>query len=252
HQLSSQAASTYATVETLKKERATLDEVRGQLRKADSEVAQSIGRANTLKIELDQMRATAAALSQDYSRMRETSREAREDTKTALATARDVEHRLGPLTRLLEMSKSADERLASLTALAEHVAQQAKALESQQQAVEHAVVQANRVNEMVWAMDVQIAKLNEGMKQVARADETLARTEKLSAEADAHLEQAATLRQEMERDTGKLKKDATALLQTVREHVEALGRRKREFESIDERLRTLQSGGGDAESRTDG
>jgi prefoldin subunit 5 len=66
HQLSSQAASTYATVETLKKERATLDEVRGQLRKADSEVAQSMGRVNALKTELDQVRATATALSQDY------------------------------------------------------------------------------------------------------------------------------------------------------------------------------------------
>src|SRR5262245_46935557 len=83
HQLSSQAVSTYATVETLKKERATLDEVRGQLRKADSEVAQSMGHVNSLKTELDHVRATAAALSQDYGRMRETSRETREDTRAA-------------------------------------------------------------------------------------------------------------------------------------------------------------------------
>ena len=137
HQLSSQALSTYATVETLKKERASLDEVRGQLRKADSEVKLSLGQVSTLKTELDQVRATATALSQDYGKIGETSREAREGTAAALATAKDVERRLSPLTRLLEMSKTADERLASLSALAEHVAQHAKALETQQQAVEH-------------------------------------------------------------------------------------------------------------------
>src|SRR5213076_2939539 len=37
-----------------------------------------------------------------------------------------------------------------------------------------------------------------------------------------------------------------------RGHVDTLGVKKKEFESIDERLRTLQSGVGDAESRMDG
>jgi hypothetical protein len=55
-------------------------------------------------------------------------------------------------------------------------------------------------------MDVQIGKLNEGMKQVARADDTLSRTEKLAAETSAQLESATKLRQETERETGKLKK----------------------------------------------
>jgi uncharacterized protein (DUF3084 family) len=91
HQLSSQALSTYATVETLKKERATLDDVRGQLQKADSEVKRSLGQVSTLKTELDQVRATATALSQDYGKIRETSREAREDTTSALATAKTSE-----------------------------------------------------------------------------------------------------------------------------------------------------------------
>jgi septation ring formation regulator EzrA len=95
----------------LKKERASLDEVRGQLRKADSEVKLSLSQFSTLKAELDQVRATATALSQDYGKIGETSREARDGTAAALATAKDVERRLGPLTRLLEMSKSADERL---------------------------------------------------------------------------------------------------------------------------------------------
>src|SRR4029077_20936760 len=151
---------------------------------------------------------SAATLTEDYTKIRETSREAREDTSAAMTTVKEVEAKLGPLARLHELSQSTEERLTSLNALAEHVTHKAKALESQQHAVEHAVVQAKCVKEMVVAMYVQTAKLNEGMKQVARADDTLARTEKLSAEADAHLEQATTLRQEAERETGKLKKDA--------------------------------------------
>ena len=52
--LSSQALGTQATLDTLKKERATLEELRGQLQKAEAEVKQSLGQSNTLKSELDQ------------------------------------------------------------------------------------------------------------------------------------------------------------------------------------------------------
>src|SRR5438105_1236316 len=214
--LSSQALGTQATLDTLKKERATLDELRGQMQKADGEVKQSITQAGALKGELDQIRKSAATLTEDYTRIREISRESREDTTAAMTTVKEVEAKLGPLARLHELSQSTEERLTTLNALAEHVTHKAKALESQQHAVEHAVVQANRVNEMVWAMDIQIAKLNEGMKQVARADETLARTEKIAAETDEHLENATKLRHETERETGKLKKEATTLLDAVR------------------------------------
>src|SRR5262249_13180388 len=67
----------------------------------------------------------------------------------------------------------------------------------------------------------------------------------------AHLESAVNLRQEAERETGKLKKDGTALLDAVRGQVEALAIKKKEIEAVDERLRTLQAGVGDAESRVD-
>src|SRR5207237_3917284 len=247
--LSSQALGTQATLDTLKKERATLDELRGQMQKADGEVKQSITQAGALKGELDQIRKSAATLTEDYTRIREISRESREDTTAAMTTVKEVEAKLGPLARLHELSQSTEERLTTLNALAEHVSHKAKALESQQQTVEHAVVQANRVNEMVWAMDQQVAKLSEGMKQIARADDTLARTEKLAAETDAQLETASKLRQEAERETGKLKKEAATLLDAVRGQVDTLAVKKKEFETFDERLRTLQSGIGDAESR---
>src|SRR3954464_5956636 len=247
--LSSQALGTQATLDTLKKERATLEELRGQLQKAEGEVKQSLGQASSLKTELDQIRAIASTLTQDYAKIREISREAREDTTAAMTTVKEVENKLGPLARLHELSQSTEERLTSLNSLAEHVSHKAKALESQQQSVEHAVVQANRVNEMVWAMDIQIGKLNEGMKQVARADDTLARTEKLAAETNAQLESATKLRHETERETGKLKKEAGTLLEAVRGQVDTLSLKKKEFEAFDLRLRTLQAGVGDAEGR---
>src|SRR6185295_13229348 len=247
--LSSQALGTQATLETLKKERAALEGLRGQLREAEGEVKQSLGQSATLKGELDQIRALASALTQDYARIREISREAREDTTAAMTTVKEVEAKLGPLARLHELSQSTEERLTSLNSLAEHVSHKAKALESQQQSVEHAVVQANRVNEMVWDMDVQIGKLHEGMKQIARAVDTLSRTEKLASETNAQLESATKLRQETERETGKLKKEATALLDAVRGQVDTLALKKKEFEAFDERMRSLQSGVGDAESR---
>src|SRR6185295_3832688 len=93
--LSSQALGTQATLETLKKERAALEGLRGQLREAEGEVKQSLGQSATLKTEFDQIRALAATLTQDYAKIRETAREAREDTTAAMATVKDVEAKLG-------------------------------------------------------------------------------------------------------------------------------------------------------------
>jgi uncharacterized protein (DUF3084 family) len=124
----------------LKKERALLEELRGQLRTAEGEVKQATTQAGAVKTELDQIRATATSLTQDYGRIRETSREAREDTAAAMTTVKDIEKKLVPLAQLHELSQSTEKRLAGLNVLAEHVSRKAKALESQQQAVEHAVV----------------------------------------------------------------------------------------------------------------
>src|SRR5437899_7519367 len=122
-------------------------------------------------------------------------------------TIKEVEKKLGPLARLHELSKSTEERLTSLNALAEHVTLKAKALESQQHAVEHAVVQANRVNEMVWSMDVQLGKLNEGLKQAAKAEETISRIEKLTEDTASRMEAAAKLNQAFQRENARLEKD---------------------------------------------
>src|SRR5580765_3917185 len=249
--LSSQALQTQAILDTLKKERASLEDLRTKLRDGEKDVKQALEHAGTLKGELDGVRSVASSLQQDYAKIRETSREAREDTNAAMATVKDVEKKLGPVAQLHELSQSTEERLTSLNALAEHVSRKAKALESQQQAVEHAVVQANRVNEMVWQMDTQIGKLNEGLKQAAKAEEQIARIEKLAGEASAQLEGATSARQEAERETAKLTKDAGVLLDSAKSQVEALLVKKKEFEAFDERVRGLTGSVGDAEARMD-
>src|SRR5438094_4302806 len=249
--LSSQALQTQATIDTLKKERSALEEMRTQLREAENDVKQSVAHATTLRTDLDQIRLVSATLTQDYDKIRDTSRAAREDTTAAMATVKEVENKLGPLARLHELSQSTEERLTALNALAAHVSQRAKALENQQHAVEHAVVQANRVNEMVWAMDVQIGKLNEGMQQAAKADETIARIEKLGVDTAQRMDAAAKLNQEVQRETARFEKDGRLLLDGVRAEVTTLAVRKRELESFDERIQLLQMSVGDAESRMD-
>jgi DNA repair exonuclease SbcCD ATPase subunit len=247
--LSSQALGAEATLAALKSEHATLEELRGQLQTSESETSQALTQSSTLRAELEQVRAVAAALTQDYATIRASSRNAREDTTAALTTVTEVENKVAGLARLHELSQTTEARLTALNALAEHVAHKAKALDSQQQSVEHAVVQANRVNEMVWAMDVQIGKLGEGMKQVARFDETLARTEKLTAETGSQLEAASRLRVETENETASLKREAASLLDAVRGQVDTLSLKKKELDALDLRLGTLQSGVGDAEAR---
>ncbi len=221
------------------------------MRNAHVEAKQSVSQAGALKAELDQIRATSSSLTQDYAKIRDTSREARDHTTAAMAMVKEVETKLHGLGQLQELSRGIEERLSSLNALAEHVSRKGKAIESQQQAVEHAVVQANRVNEIVWAMDVQIGKINEGMKQTARAEETIGRVEKITQETNAQLETATKTQQQVQRDTDKLVKEAVALGDSVRGQVDTLAIRKREFETFDERVRSLQTSVGDAESRMD-
>src|SRR4029079_18780448 len=75
--LASQALQTQASLDTLKKEHAALEELRTQLRDSEKEVQQSLSQSNALKGELEQVRSTASALQQDYAKIKETSREAK-------------------------------------------------------------------------------------------------------------------------------------------------------------------------------
>ena len=249
--LSSQALETHATIDTLRKERASLEELRTQLRHTTGEVKQSVDGTTALKGELDGVRAVATQLNQDYQRIREASREAREYSVAATENVKEIQKKLGPLVQLQALSKSTEERLASLNALAEHVAHKAKALEGQKHAIDHAAVQANRLNEMVWSMDVQINKLTEGNKQVQRAEETVARMEKLAQDTGAELQVATTAREEFTREFARLEKDSRALSDYLKTSVERLAVEKKEFDVFDQRLKGLQGAIRESETRTD-
>lgn len=252
NQLASQALENQATIETLRKERSAFDDLRGMLKVSTTEVAKSVESVATLKGELDVIRSTGTQLTSELTRLRDTSREAKDDSASAMEAVKEIEKKLGPLVQLQELSKNTEERLASLNALAEHVSQKAKALEAQKHAVERAVVEANRLNEMVWSMDVQIAKLNEGSKNVARAEDTVARMEKLAQETTAQLSSATTMREEFGREFARLDKESRGLADYLKSTVERLSVDKKEFDQFDHRLRALSGGVAEAEARMDG
>ncbi len=252
NQLASQALENQATIETLRKERSSFEDLRALLKVSTTEVAKSVEAVATLKGELDAVRSTGVQLTSEFARIRDTSREAKDASTTAMENVKEIEKKLGPLVQLQELSKNTEERLASLNALAEHVAQKAKALEAQKHAVERAVVEANRLNEMVWSMDVQVAKLNEGSKNVARAEDTVARMEKLAQETTAELSAATTAREEWSREFARLDKESRGLSEYLKTTVERLAVDKKEFDQFDHRLRALSGAVGEAEARMDG
>ena len=252
NQLASQALENQATIETLRKERSSFEDLRAVLKVSTAEVAKSVESVATLKGELDAVRSTGAQLGAEFARLRDTSREAKDASATAMENVKDIEKKLGPLVQLQELSKNTDERLGSLNALAEHVSQKAKALEAQKHAVERAVVEANRLNEMVWAMDVQIAKLNEGSKHLSQAEDTVARMEKLAQDTTAQLSAATTAREEWTREFARLEKDSRGLSEHLKSTIERLAVDKKEFDQFDHRLRALSGEVAESEARMEG
>jgi len=251
-QLSAQARETADHVETLKRERAALEEFRTHLRQSHEEmkdIRQSVDQATDLKGELDQLRAVAGQLGQDYGKLRDTSRGAREDSTFAVEAVKEIENKLGRLAQLHELSKATDEKLTALNAMAEHVSQKTKVLEGQRHIVERAVAEANHVNEMVWNMDVQIGKLNEGLREATRGEEIVARIDKLVEDTHVKVETAAKMRDEFVRETARMERDGRALASGMRASVEQLSLEKQESEVLYARLRALRESVQDAEQR---
>jgi chromosome segregation ATPase len=247
--LSAQAEQTQASLVTLRTEHAALEELRGQLRTAQSEIRQSIDHAGALESELEIISGVAASLSEDCAELGQASRKAREDTTAATTAIQEVEKKLGPLAKLQELGQDTEERLVTLNALAERVSLKAKVIEGQQPTVEHALVQANRVNEMVWSMEVQIGKLNEGMKQMATADETLARLEKLSTDTTERLQAAAKLHEDTERQTTSLEQRGAVLLESLHATVGTFAVDQKAVAAIGERLNAVAAAIDRAEAR---
>ncbi len=141
-----------------------------------------------------------------------------------------------------ELGRDTETQLATLNSLAEHVLQKVKVLENQKHTVEHAVVESNRLNELVWNMDVQVAKINDGAKEVAQVEETVVRIETLAADALAGLEQATKSKESFTRELDKLEQGRAELTDFVRGYFERLTVERKELESFDQRVQSLQSG----------
>ena len=247
--LSSQMLETRASVEALAHERAVLEDLRKQIAQSKAETCQAIEAAGGLRGEIEQVRGTAGQLGQDYAKLRDTTRAAREDASVAAAAVKDIESRLGPLMQLQNRSETTEGKLTALNALAEHVTQKAKALESQKHTIDRATVEANRLNEMVWAMDVQIGKLNEGLKKAARGEKVVTRVEKLVEDVTARAEGAAKVRDEMAREAARFEKDWRALADQMRAALDRVGQENKSLAVYQQRVGVLQSSVGEAESR---
>ncbi|HEV8235774.1 MAG TPA: hypothetical protein VGP84_14290, partial [Gemmatimonadaceae bacterium] len=193
-----------------------------------------------LKGEFDRLRSMSGQLTQDYSKLKDLSRETHDETNATVEMVKYVETRLGPLAKLQEMSKTTEERITSLNALAEHVAQKIKALDNQKHTVEHAVVEANRLNDLVRAMEVQISKLNEGSRQTARTEELIDRVEKRAREVGTQLDSGIKARDAFAADLARLEKDRAALTDFVRTYIDRIAVERKEFDAFDQRLKVLQ------------
>jgi len=250
-QIDAQQMQARASLEALRMDQDALDLLREQLRQAQGETKDASDRFNATKAEFEQARVLAAQLTQDYGKIRDTAREAREYSDATMDAAKEIEKKLASFTALEEMSKAAKERLASLNLLAEHVAQKTKALDAQKQTVEHAIVESNRLNEMVWTMDGQVAKLNEQIRHVTRTEETVDRIEKLARETAAQVDAATSSKDAFLQDLGRMDRDRAVLSEFIRGYQERVVLERRALDSFDQRLVAAHAAVQDIEAKVE-
>ncbi|MCX6538867.1 MAG: hypothetical protein NT151_08035 [Acidobacteria bacterium] len=246
-QVSAQEVQTRTTLEALKRDQQGFEELRDQLQQASGEVKDATDRFSGLKTEFEQLRSLGSQLTQDYGKFRDTSREARDHANITMETAKDIEKKLASFTALEDLSRTTKERLSALNQLAEHVSQKTKTLETQKQTIEHAIVESSRLNEMVWSMDAQVTKLNEGLKFVASAEETAERLERLARETTAQVDAAMKAKDAFQQDLARMDRDRGVLTDFIRSYDERLALERKELDSFDQRIRTIQTGIADVE-----
>ncbi len=240
-QLTSQEVAARANIEMIRKERQALEDMREQLRHAGSEVREAADRFTAVKTDFDQIRSMGTQLGQDYARMRDTSRDARDLAQQALEAAKETETRVASLRTLDDLAKTARERINTLNVLVEHVTQKARTMEAQKQVVEHAIVESNRLSEMVWNMDTQIAKLNDGMRQITQAETVVDRLAKAGTDASHQLELANKSRDAFLLDLGRLDRDRTVLADFIRTYQEQMEAERRQLDQFDQRVTIVQT-----------
>ena len=190
----------------------------------------------------------AGQLGQDYAKLRETSRDAREDRRLR-GSREGIENKLGPTGEAERAEQGDREKLAVLNAMAEHVSQKTRVLEAEahrRTAVTEAIMST------IWSGTwTSRSATDEGLRQAARGEEIAARMDKLVEDATFRIDTAAKVRDEFVQETARMEKEGRALATAMRTNVEQLSLEKQESEVLYARLRALRESVQAAEERMD-
>jgi chromosome segregation ATPase len=239
-QLAVEYRETRAAIEALGAQRQIVTDAHAELQRSHVDLRGAIDHAAGIKRELDQLHSQAATLANDQAAISKTAEQVRDNSEVVTRTVKDIESKIASLGTLHELATTTEERLKSLNALAEHVTVKTKALDSQRVTIDHAASEASRLNEMVWAMEAQIGKLEEGNRQVTRAEEVLRQAEELAEEVQGELDAATVRRDAFRRETARTETDGAKLIQSVRAQIERLAIEGTNFETHEQRIADLR------------
>ena len=90
-------------------------------------------------------------------------------------------------------------------------------------------------------MEAQIRKLEDGNRQVTRAEEVLRQAEEFAEEVLEELDTATSERDRFRLDAARIEKDGAALIQTVGAQIERLAIEGKSFDAHEQRIANLQS-----------
>jgi chromosome segregation ATPase len=241
-QLADEYREARAAIDALAAQRQVVTDAHADLERSHAEMRSAIDEASGIKREVDQLRSQVSALASDQAAISTTADHTLDKTAAVTRTVKDLESQIASFATLNELAATTDERLKALNALAEHVTVKTKALNTQRSTIEHAIAEGARLNELVWAMEAQIGKLEEGNRQVTRAEEVLRQAEEFAEEVLEELDGANAQRDRFRQDAAKIEKEGAALIQTVSAQIERLAVEGKSFDAHEQRIANLQSG----------
>ena len=239
-QLAIEYRETRTAIEALGAQRQIVTDAHDELQRSHADLRGAIDQTAFITRELNQLRSQATELANEQAAISKAAEQVQDNTAVVTRTVHDIESRIASLGTLHELASTTEERLKSLNALGEYVTVKMKALETQRVTIDHAASEAGRLNELVWAMEAQIGKLEEGNRQVARAEEVLRHTEELAEEVQDELDAATVRRDLFTRETARMEKEGAQLIQTVRAQVERLAIEGRSLDAHEQRVANLQ------------
>ncbi len=246
-QLAAEYRETRAAIEALGVQRQLVNGAHEEWQRSHADLRGAIDQAAAIARELDQLRSQASALAHEQAVISKTAEQVLDNTAVVTRTVTEIESKIDSLGMLHQLATTTEERLRSLNALAEHVSVKTKALDTQRETIDHAAAEANRLNEMVWAMEAQIGRLEEGNRQVARAEAVLRQSEELAEEVQDELDAATARRDCFTLETARIEKDGAQMMQAVGAQLERLAIEGKSFDAHEQRIADLKEALGAAE-----